>query len=254
MASRLSVEPVKLLATLKATVFKGATDEELLALVVVANEYNLSPFLREIYAFPSKGGGITPIVSVDGWNKMLINNPRFDGYEFEFEKNEDGSPASCTMTIHVKERAHPVRITEYFAECFRNTDNWKNMPFRMLRNRTLCQGSRLAFGFSGVYHEDEAETISVEATIIPSEPPPKLVAAPPDNGITPQAELEANVVNAGFNLGHVIAFGKQTGNLENVDDIKSFADLPTDACKRFNLPGARVNFLKALKKLKEATP
>ena len=61
MASRLSVEPAKLYDTLKSTVFQKATNEELLALVVVANEYGLNPFLKELYAFPAKGGGIVPI-------------------------------------------------------------------------------------------------------------------------------------------------------------------------------------------------
>ena len=42
MGSRLNCDPTKLHQTLKDTVFKGATDSELLALVVVANEYGLS--------------------------------------------------------------------------------------------------------------------------------------------------------------------------------------------------------------------
>ena len=58
MASRLSCDPAKLLATLKATVFRGANDEEVMALVVVSNEYQLNPLLKEMYAFPAKGGGI----------------------------------------------------------------------------------------------------------------------------------------------------------------------------------------------------
>src|ERR1035437_1346782 len=164
MASRLSVEPLKLFDTLKATVFQKATNEELLALVVVANEYGFNPFLKELYAFPAKGGGIVPIVSVDGWNKMLVRQPDFDGIEFDFTETEQGELVSCTATIHVKNRSHPVKITEYMAECKRNTDPWNNMPHRMLRNRTLCQASRIAFGFSGVKHEEEI--IDVVSTIM----------------------------------------------------------------------------------------
>ena len=145
MASRLSVDADKLYATLKSTVFKNASNEELLALTVVANQYDLNPFLKEIYAFPAKGGGIVPIVSVDGWNKMLIRHPDFDGIEFDFTDREDGSVYSCTATIYVKGRTRPVKITEYHDECKRNTDPWNNMPRRMLRNRTLSQASRVAF-------------------------------------------------------------------------------------------------------------
>lgn len=59
MAGRFNVEPDKLLGTLKNTVFKGASNDELLALVVVANEYGLNPLTKEIYAFPAKGAALS---------------------------------------------------------------------------------------------------------------------------------------------------------------------------------------------------
>lgn len=228
MAARLSVEPTKLFETLKATVFNKATNEELMALVVVANEYGLNPFLKELYAFPSKGGGIVPIISVDGWNKMLIRQPDFDGIEFEFTDDEAGHVQTCTATIYVKNRSKPVRITEYFDECKRNTDNWNNMPRRMLRNRTLCQASRVAFGFSGVQHEDE--TIDVESVIVPSEPLKKIEAAKPAGNR--QAELEAVVVTGGFTFDHLAKWGVESGNIEGADSMAGFADIPNDVCKR----------------------
>lgn len=234
MASRLSCDPTKLLTTLKSTVFKGANDEEVMALVVVSNEYQLNPLLKEMYAFPAKGGGIVPIVSVDGWNKMLIRQPDFDGIEFEFEHDENHHPVSCTATIYVKGRSKPVKITEYFAECQRNTDNWKNMPHRMLRNRTLCQASRMAFGFSGVYHDEEAASITVESTVtstMPTEPPPKLIVAPPST-VTPQAELEALVVGAGYDFSLLQKWGTESGNIEDASSLASFAELNSDTCKR----------------------
>ena len=160
MASRFKVEPMKLLGTLKATVFKNATNEELLALVVVANEYNLNPLTQEIYAFPnSQGGGITPVVSVDGWINILNRHPNFDGLEFEYAE-EAGRPVSCTAVIHSKDRTHPVRVTEYFAECARKTGPWTQYPRRMLRHKALIQGARIAFGFSGIYDEEDARDIS----------------------------------------------------------------------------------------------
>jgi phage recombination protein Bet len=233
MAARMSVDPAKLFDTLKATVFQKATNEELLALVVVANTYNLNPFLKELYAFPAKGGGIVPIVSVDGWNKMLVNQPDFDGIEFEFTDDEAGNPVACTATIHVKNRSHPVKITEYMAECKRNTDPWNNMPRRMLRNRTLCQASRVAFGFSGVKHEEEADAINVESIITSADakqlgPPPKVVT--PEK--PPQAELESLLVTAGFTFTDLQKFGVETGNIEGADSMGSFADIPTDICRR----------------------
>ena len=147
-----------MLKTLKDTVFKNATESELLALVVVANEYGLNPLLREIYAFPAKGGGITPVVSIDGWISMVNRQPQLDGLKFEMEEDK-GKPISCTCTIHIKNRAHPVRVTEYYDECFRATDPWKQMPRRMLRHKALKEAARVAFGFSGITDEDEARDI-----------------------------------------------------------------------------------------------
>jgi phage recombination protein Bet len=157
MANRLNVEPQKLLQTLKDTVFKGANDSELLALVVVANEYGLSPLLKEIYAFPAKGGGITPVVSIDGWISMVNRQPQLDGLEFEWVGGE--LPESCTCTIFIKNRTHPVRVTEFYKECFRATEPWKQMPRRMLRHKALKEAARVAFGFSGITDEDEARDI-----------------------------------------------------------------------------------------------
>jgi phage recombination protein Bet len=155
MAGKYNVEPKKLLETLKNTVFRGATDDELVALVVVANEYGLNPLCKEIYAFPAKGGGIVPVVSIDGWIRMMNDHPQFDGIDYEFEHDEGGKLIACTSVIYRKDRAKPVRVTEYMVECRRNTDPWK-MEHRMLRHKATIQGARVAFGFSGITDEDEA--------------------------------------------------------------------------------------------------
>jgi phage recombination protein Bet len=171
MAQRYSVEPAKLLDTLKATVFKGATNEELMALVVVSNEYELNPFTKQIYAFPAKGGGITPVVGVDGWAAILNKQKDFDGIEFEMQDDEEGKPHSCTAIIYAKSRQHPVKVTEYYSECFRGTEPWKGMPRRMLRHKALSQGVRVAFGLTGLYDEDEALDISRNSYAAPNEKP-----------------------------------------------------------------------------------
>jgi len=155
MAEKYHVEPSKLLDTLKNTVFRNATNDELLALVVVSNEYGLNPLTKEIYAFPAKGGGIVPVVSIDGWIRMMNDHPQFDGIDYEFQHDEQGRLISCTSIIYRKDRSHPTRVTEYLSECRRNTEPWK-MESRMLRHKATIQGARVAFGFSGITDEDEA--------------------------------------------------------------------------------------------------
>lgn len=157
MAENLSmgdIDQSSLYHTLKATVFKDAKDDnEFAALMVVANQYGLNPFTKEIYAF-AKGGKVTPIVSVDGWARLVNDNPNCDGIQFE----QDNESATCK--IYRKDRAHPTVVTEYLAECKMNTDPWKKYPKRMLRHKAFIQCARMAFGFSGIYDEDEAHRIN----------------------------------------------------------------------------------------------
>lgn len=142
--------------TLKATAFRTntpVTDEQMTALLIVANQYSLNPFTKELYAFPDKGG-IVPIVSVDGWSRMLNSHPQFDGMEFKADE------ISCTCIIYRKDRSHPTSATEYMEECRRdNSPAWKSHPRRMLRHKAMIQSARLAFGFAGIYDQDEAERI-----------------------------------------------------------------------------------------------
>lgn len=146
-------DPEELVNTLKSTAFKSnATDAQFNALLIVATQYGLNPFTNEIYAFPSKGG-ITPVVGVDGWSRIINANPQFDGMEFI----QDGQ--SCTCKIYRKDRAHPVSVTEFLDECKRDTTPWHSHPKRMLRHKAMIQAARLAFGFAGIYDEDEAERI-----------------------------------------------------------------------------------------------
>lgn len=150
--------------TLMATAFKGqnVTPDQMVALLVVANQYELNPWTNEIYAFPNKGG-IIPIVGVDGWYAIINKHPQFDGIEFEQDAE------SCTCRIYRKDRQRPTVVTEYLDECKRETDPWKKYPKRMLRHKAAIQCARVAFSLSGIYEPDEAERIQ-EA----SQPPESL--------------------------------------------------------------------------------
>ena len=168
MAQKFHVEPTKLLDTLRATLMPKASNEELLAFVVTANQYDLNPFTKEIYAFPGRSGGINPVVSVDGWIKLMNRHPSFDGITFHTE-DKDAKPFSVTATIYLKDRTRPVEVTEYFAECSRNTEPWKVNPRRMLRHKALIQCARIAFGFSGIADDEEAIP-QVALNVTPSRP------------------------------------------------------------------------------------
>lgn len=147
----------ELVAVLKATAFKTKdpiSDAQLTALLVIANQYGLNPWTKEIYAFPDKNNGIVPVVGVDGWARIINTHGAFDGMDFEQD------PDGCTCVMYRKDRGHPIKVREYMVECARpGIGPWDTHPWRMLRHKAMIQCARLAFGFGGIYDPDEAERI-----------------------------------------------------------------------------------------------
>lgn len=172
----------ELYQVLKQTAFKGeVTDAQLSALLIVSKQYGLNPWTKEIYAFPDKKNGIIPVVSVDGWARIINSHPAFDGMDFNFSDEmvlmdgaNSAAPAWTECVIHRKDRAHPTVIREYLDEVykapFKPKDGgytiagpWQTHPKRFSRHKAMIQCSRMAFGFGGIYDDDEAARI-VEAT------------------------------------------------------------------------------------------
>lgn len=164
MATRFGVDPGKMMVTLKATAFrsdKEISNEQMMALLVVADQYHLNPFTRELYAFADKGG-IVPVVSVDGWARIANEHPQFDGVSFSYGSDNEW----CEAIVYRKDRTHPIVVREYMAECKRgNMIPWQTHPTRMLRHKAMIQGYRVAFGFAGIYDPEEAKDI-IDAEVV----------------------------------------------------------------------------------------
>ena len=265
MSEWLQVDPETLKKTLKATVFRvkeddrvrEATDEEFVSLMVIANTYKLNPIVKELYAFPAKGGGIVPIVSTDGWTRIMTTHPDYKCHSFQYAeklstmKNAKPCPEWCEVDIEKKDGSHVV-IREYLDEVFRDlpyASAWQTHTKRFLRHKTKIQGAREAFGFSGIYDEDEGEriieAIEVKETemprakaieeqkpvidVKPVEPTQPAPQEPPAEAPKEEVKTEERPVPAGFvlmkakynglckgcmkeiNAGSEIAFSKAKG-------------------------------------------
>lgn len=183
-ADRYAVDSNKMLETLKSTAFKqrdgsAPTNEQMMALLVVADQYKLNPFTKEIYAFPDKQNGIVPVVGVDGWSRIINSHPEFDGMEFRYSEETttpEGAKSPChdwvECVMYRKDRSRPVVVREYLDEVYRapfkkqgrngeyQIDGpWQTHTKRFLRHKAMIQCARLAFGFVGIYDQDEAERI-----------------------------------------------------------------------------------------------
>lgn len=169
----------ELYQVLKSTAFKGeVTDAQLSALLIVSKQFGLNPWTKEIYAFPDKKNGIIPVVSVDGWARIINSHPAFDGMDFNFSEEmvkmegaNSAAPVWTECVIHRKDRSHPTIIREYLDEVykapFKPKDGgyvvagpWQTHPKRFSRHKAMIQCSRMAFGFGGIYDEDEAARIA----------------------------------------------------------------------------------------------
>lgn len=213
MSTRYGMEPAAFEATLRATVCKGnVSREEFAAFLLVAKEYRLNPLTKEIYAFPAKGGGIQPIVSIDGWCRIINEHPALDGIEFD-DVLEGGNLIAVTVRIYRKDRQRPTTVTEYMSECRRATDVWKTWPARMLRHKALIQGARYAFGFSGIVDPDEYERLTD--------------VTPKTTGMRARLESRA-AASEGFDAAHV---ARETGVVAETHDTETgeIVDTITDA-------------------------
>lgn len=178
LAARYGMEPDTFEATLRATCMPtsgpAVTREEFAAFILVCKEHGLNPVTREIFAMRrNTGDGLVPVVSVDGWAKKINEHPSCNGFEFRYSENvvtmpEGAKPCPdwCEISIWRKDRDRPIVIREFLDETYqpprgerRRPGAWQTHTKRMLRHKTLVQGARLAFGFAGIYDEDEAERI-----------------------------------------------------------------------------------------------
>ncbi len=225
-ADKYHIEPARLMDTLKATAFRQrgdmvVTNEQMAALLIVADQYKLNPFTKEIFAFNDKGA-IVPVVSVDGWSRIINEHPAFNGLEFAYAENQVTMPGGaklcpewCEIRIYRKDRDHPTVVREYLDEVYqapRGKDGgyagpWQSHTKRFLRHKTLIQGARIAFGFAGIYDEDEASRIvdaqpvqqiqrpPVDVTPAPAGRPSRLHAIIGDTGLAAPVE-DAQTVEA----------------------------------------------------------
>lgn len=188
MASKFSMDGENFFKTFKATVFKSlkrqVTNEEVAMMMLVCRQYELNPFVGQVFAFPAKNGAIVPVVGVDGFVTIAERNKDYDGFEMEWSENviqidKDAKPCPdwCEIKIYRKNQSHPTVVREYLDEVYVSIANkggfigpWQTHPKRMLRHKTIVQGNRVAFAITGIYDEDEAHRIDASVTEIKTKP------------------------------------------------------------------------------------
>lgn len=223
LAGRFGVEPNRLLKCLTTQVFKQAdgrqpSNEELMVLLLVCENFGLSPFNREIYAFRGKNGDIVPVVSLDGWAKIVRSQKDFNGVSFRFSETtvkvagcNQELPEFVECAMRLKGVDELIVIQEFMVECFNDKSPvWRKWPRRMLRTRAFIQCARLAFSLTGLYDEGEdfAEDLSgmVATGSVPSQAQQPAIA----QTSTPKLALEREKLDE--MLGKLMVFAQNQPN------------------------------------------
>ncbi len=223
LAGRFGVEPNRLLKCLTTQVFKQAdgrqpSNEELMVLLLVCENFGLSPFNREIYAFRGKNGDIVPVVSLDGWAKIVRSQKDFNGVSFRFSETtvkvagcNQELPEFVECAMRLKGVDEPIVIQEFMVECFNDKSPvWRKWPRRMLRTRAFIQCARLAFSLTGLYDEGEDFAEDLSGMVVTGSVPPQAQQPAIAQTSVPKLALEREKLDE--MLGKLMVFAQNQPN------------------------------------------
>ena len=188
LASKFNMDWESFLNTFKATVFKSCdkvpSNEEVAMMMLVCKQYELNPFVGQVFAFKAKNGAIVPVVGIDGFTTIAERSKDYNGFEMTFSENNvliepiaKPCPEWCEVKVYRRNQDHPTVVREYLDEVYvaprgekKWAGAWQSHTKRMLRHKTLIQAFRLTFAITGIYDEDEAHRIDAAVSEVKTKP------------------------------------------------------------------------------------
>lgn len=171
-----------MIETIKNTVANGATDEELYMFLSIASNYNLDPFLKEIWFIKYKTNDKPQIyTSRDGMVKIAKQDPEFskiqsnevhenDTFEVTYENFEvsnfkhtfsakdRGKIIGAWATITYKNKK-PTFVYVDFDEYNTKKPIWRANPSAMIKKVAEKEACRLSACITGLYIEEEIKDL-----------------------------------------------------------------------------------------------
>jgi len=149
----------------KSLVAKGCSNDEFGLLVHLANQYELDPLKREIWAVKYGYSPAQIFVSRDGFLSIAHKSGQFNGMNTVFKEPSDPKNINDTMatcTVYRKDMEHPIEVTIKMGEYNTNMSVWKTKPRTMLQKVAESQALRRAFNVAGVYSPEEFDQVKEE--------------------------------------------------------------------------------------------
>jgi len=178
--------PENMVSTIKNTVAKEATDDELRMFIMLANKYNLDPFAKEIW-FMKIQGKPTIMTSRDGYLKIAQSNTDYKGMiSFPVHENDefeiDAEKYSVKHKLNVKNSgaiigawAKAERVGQYPVICYvkfgeyRGTSPiWQKYPSAMIQKVAEAFALKRLYGISGLVTREELD--GEQTTVTHQEP------------------------------------------------------------------------------------
>ena len=189
-----------------------------MVLLLVCENFGLNPFNREIYAFRGKSGDIVPVVSLDGWAKIVRSQKDFNGVSFRFSETtvkvagcNQELPEFVECAMRLKGVDEPIVIQEFMVECFNDKSPvWRKWPRRMLRTRAFIQCARLAFSLTGLYDEGEDFAEDLSGMVATGSVPPQAQQPAIAQTSVPKLALEREKLDE--MLGKLMVFAQNQPN------------------------------------------
>lgn len=143
-AKQLNIDKEELEAWINVQIEVPA--QTILTLLRTSTDRRLDPLREEITLTRYEDGNWQANISIDGWIKLLNQDPQFNGVVFKESDNLiDGVPEWVECSIFRKDHQLPVVAKEYLTEVKSEQPVWQKMPRRMLRHRALQQCARFYF-------------------------------------------------------------------------------------------------------------
>lgn len=188
------------LDTLRATVFKGATDAQMRLYARACQSRGLDPFSKEIYGWGGRDGAVEIVVGIDGLRNLAESSGEYRGQLGPWFCGEDGQwtdvwlqkqpPLAAKVTV-LRRDHEPMTDIALLSEFKKNTPTWNSMPTRMLAKCAEANAIRRMFPrqTSGLYVREELERDDA--------PPQQQGPNPRVKRLTPEAIADAAARTSG---------------------------------------------------------